>query len=364
MVRPSWAEIDLGAVADNVRTLGKLVAPATVCAVVKADGYGHGDVPVAEAAIGAGADMLAVALVEEGIRLREAGIEAPVLLLSEPPVQGAAEVIRWNLTPTVYRTEFAAALSEVTPRTVPVHVKVDTGMHRVGVATDDTPDLIRRVVADPNLRLDGVWTHLAVADEDDLFTEEQLERFARVLADLDTLGIDIPIRHAANTAGAIRYPPARLDMVRIGIGIYGINPAPDLITDVPLRPAMRIVSEVAMVRRYPAGIRPSYGRRRALPKEATVVTVPIGYADGLPRSLASEGEVLIGGRRHRLAGNVTMDQILVDVGDTSVKVGDEVVLIGSQNGDEITATEWAEHLGTIAYEIVCQIGPRLPRRYL
>ncbi|GBD85218.1 alanine racemase [bacterium BMS3Abin02] len=364
MVRPSWAEVDLGAVADNVRTLRELVAPASVCAVVKADGYGHGDVPVAEAAIGAGADVLAVALVEEGIRLREAGIEAPVLLLSEPPVQGAAEAIRWNLTPTVYRAEFAAALSEVAPRTIPVHVKVDTGMHRVGAAIDDAPDLIRRVVADPHLQLDGVWTHFAVADEDDPFTEVQLERFAGVLADLDTLEIDVPVRHAANTAGAIRFPQARFDMVRVGIGMYGINPAPDLITDVSLRPAMRIVSEVAMVRRYPAGVRPSYGRRRPLSEEATVVTIPIGYADGLPRSLASDGEVLIAGRRHRLAGNVTMDQILVDVDDTPVKVGDEVVLIGSQNGDEITATEWAGHLGTIAYEIVCQIGPRLPRRYL
>lgn len=363
-MRPSWAEIDLGAVADNVRTLRELVAPAKVCAVVKADGYGHGDVPVAEAALDAGADVVAVALVEEGIRLREAGIEAPVLLLSEPPVQGAAEIIRWKLTPTVYREEFAAALSDMAPRTIPVHVKVDTGMHRVGAPIDDAMDLVRRVVADPHLTLEGVWTHLAVADEDDAFTETQLERFSGVLADLDTLGIEIPVRHAANTAGAIRFPTARFDMVRAGIGVYGINPAPDLITNVSLRPAMRIVSEVAMVRRYPAGVRPSYGRRRPLPKESTVATVPIGYADGLPRLLAAEGEVLIGGHRHRLAGNVTMDQILVDVGDLSVNVGDEVVLIGRQGGDEITATEWAEHLGTIAYEIVCQIGPRLPRSYL
>jgi len=364
MVRPSWAEIDLGAVADNVRTLSALVAPASVCAVVKADGYGHGDVPVAEAALDAGAGVLAVALVEEGIRLREAGIEAPVLLLSEPPVQGAAEVVRWNLTPTVYRMEFAAALSEVTPRTIPVHVKVDTGMHRVGAAVEGAADLIRRVVADPHFRLEGVWTHFAVADEDDAFTEVQLKRFVGVLADLERLGIEVPIRHAANTAGAIRFPQTRFDMVRVGIGLYGINPAPDLITEVAFRPAMRIVSQVAMVRRYPAGVRPSYGRRRPLAEEASVATVPIGYADGLPRSLAGEGEVLIRGRRHRLAGSVTMDQILVDVGNTPVNVGDEVVLIGRQDGEEITAAEWARHLGTIPYEIVCQIGPRLPRMYL
>lgn len=363
MVRPSWAEVDLGAIADNARELRELVAPARLCAVVKADGYGHGDVPVAEAALEAGADVLAVALVEEGIRLREAGIDAPVLLLSEPPLHGAAEAIRWGLTPTVYREEFAAALSDIAPRTIPVHIKVDTGMHRVGVGLDRAVDLIKRVDADPHLQLEGAWTHFAVADENDPFTETQIDRFMRVLADLETLGIQVPVRHAANTAGAMRFPQARFDMVRIGIGLYGINPAPDLI-DVPLRPAMRIVSQVAMVRRHPGGTRLSYGRTRALEEASTVATVPVGYADGLPRALARDGEVLIGGLRHPFAGNVTMDQVLIDVGDLQIEVGDEVVLIGRQGDQEVSASEWATRLGTIAYEVVCQIGPRLPRTYV
>ena len=357
MVRPSWAEIDLDALFDNVEVIAETVAPAAVCAVVKADGYGHGDVPVAEAALEAGADLLAVALVEEGVRLREAGIDSKVLLLSEPPMADAAEIVRWGLTPTVYRREFAEALAETTSRPIPVHVKVDTGMHRVGATPEDAVDLAQRITKDSRLTLEGVWTHFPVADEDDPFTQIQIARYEAVIAELADLGIGVPIRHAANTAGAIRFPEARFDMVRIGLGIYGINPAPGVVPDIGLRPVMRIVSAVSMVRRYPPGTRTSYGRRRPLDREATVATVPIGYADGLPRSLFVAGEVLI-------AGNVTMDQILVDVDDTPVETGDEVVLIGRQGSEEITATDWAEHIGTIPYEVVCQIGPRLPRRYL
>jgi len=363
-VRPSWAEIDLDAICDNVQVISETVAPAAVCAVVKADAYGHGDVPVAEAALEAGADLLAVALVEEGARLREAGIAAKILLLSEPSVDDAAEVVGWGLTPTVYRWEFAQALAESVTAPLPVHVKVDTGMHRVGATAQEAVDLVQRIVKEPRLTVEGLWTHFPVADEADPYTEMQLERYRAVLDDLTALGIDVPIRHTANTAGAIRFPDARFDMVRMGLGLYGINPAPDIVPDIGLRPVMRIVSSVAMVRRYPPGTRPSYGRRRPLDHEATVATVPIGYADGLPRSLFDSGEVLIGGKRHRFAGNVTMDQILVDVGDTNVAVGDEVVLIGRQGSEEVTATEWAKHMGTIPYEVVCQIGPRLPRRYV
>jgi alanine racemase len=364
VVRPSWAEIDIDAVCDNVQVIAEKVAPAAVCAVVKADAYGHGDVPVAEAVLEAGADLLAVALVEEGVRLREAGIDSKVLLLSEPPLADAAEIVRWDLTPTVYRREFVEVLAGASKRPIPVHVKVDTGMHRVGATAEDAIDLAQRIDKDPRLALEGVWTHFSVADEDDPFTQVQLNRYMALLDQIGSLGIDVPVRHAANTAGALRFPDARLDMVRIGLGIYGINPAPGVVPDIGLRPVMRIVSAVSLVRRYPPGTQPSYGRRRLLEREATVATVPIGYADGLPRLLFENGEVLIGGHRHRFAGNVTMDQILVDVGDTSVATGDEVVLIGRQGSEEITATDWAEHIGTIPYEVVCQIGPRLPRRYV
>lgn len=365
MVRPSWVEIDLDAIAHNVRLLSGIASPAQLCAVVKADGYGHGDVPVAEAALEAGAPLLAVALVEEAIRLREAGIDAPVLLLSEPPIRSAGEIVRWNLIPTVYTAEFINALGDVVDRPLGVHLKVDTGMHRVGAAVADARDLVAAVVADPNLELEGIWTHFAVAEEDAVFTRKQLDTFEGVVNILHEVGVDVPIRHAANTAATLLYPETRLDLVRVGIGVYGQRPAPAMVPDLDLRPAMRVVSHVSMVRRYPAGTRPSYGRRKGLPSDARVATVPVGYADGLPRALGAHGgEVLIRGKRHPLAGTVTMDQIVVDVGDDPVEVGDEVVLLGAQGSEEVTADEWAEHLDTISYEVVCQIGPRLPRRYL
>jgi len=365
MVRPSWVEIDLDAIAHNVRLLAGIAAPARLCAVVKADAYGHGDVPVAEAALEAGAPMLAVALVEEAIRLREAGIDAPILLLSEPPEQSAGEVVNWDLIPTVYTAGFVRALSGVAHHSLRAHLKVDTGMHRVGAAVADARDLVGKIVADPHLDLEGVWTHLAVAEEDAVFTRQQLDIFNGFVETLGKVGVEVPIRHAANTAATLLYPEARLDLVRVGIGIYGQRPTPGMVPELDLRPAMRVVSHVSMVRRLPAGTRPSYGRRKALPLEAQVATVPVGYADGLPRALGAHGcEVLIGGKRHPLAGTVTMDQIMVDVGDDPVQVGDEVVLLGSQEAEAVTADQWAEQLDTISYEVVCQIGPRLPRRYL
>ena len=354
-MRPSWVEVDLEAVRHNVRALAGVIAPALLCAVVKADGYGHGDVPVAEAAVDAGAAWLAVALLEEGVRLREAGVDAPILLLSEPPLADAPEVVRWNLTPTVYRADFVRALRAAGAERV--QVKVDTGMHRVGVAPPALPALVE-VCRTAGVTVDAIWTHFAVSEEVGDFTIAQIAAFDGAIA-----GMDIPMTHLANTAGGILYPQARRDMVRIGIGIYGIHPGPGTRPRVALKPAMRIVSRVGYVQRLSAGDRPSYGRARALDADSNVVTVPIGYADGFPRGLSDRGQVLIGGRRHPLAGTVTMDQIVVDVGDMAVQVGDDVVVIGRQGEEEITADEWAGLLGTIAYEVVCQIGPRLPRRY-
>jgi alanine racemase len=364
-VRPSWVEVDLAAVAHNLRVIAGAVAPAAVCAVVKADAYGHGDIPVAEAALEAGAERLAVALVEEGIRLREAGIDAPILLLSEPPAEAAEQIVARGLTPTIYRREFVAALDRVVADILPVHIKVDTGMHRVGADPDEALELARRVTASDRLDLEGVWTHLAVADSDPHFTKRQLEDFEEFLAALRSEGIQARLVHAAGTAGALEYPEARYDLVRVGLGVYGLRPAPHVGPGIELRPAMRVVSQVSMLRRLPAGARPSYGRRRPMPAAGTVATAPIGYADGLPRLLGERGaEVLIGGRRLPLAGTVTMDQIVVDADGFEVAVGEEVVLLGRQGDQEVTADEWAELLGTINYEVVCQIGPRLPRRYI
>lgn len=359
MPRPSCVEVDLDAIEANVRHLRALVAPAGVCVVVKADAYGHGDVPVAEAAVEAGADLLAVAIAEEGVRLREAGIEAPILLLYEPPPRDADDVVRWALTPTVYRPELVDVLAG---SGIDVHLAVDTGMHRAGVDPEGAIDL-GRAILDAGLGLVGTWTHLAAAETDPAFTAHQLERFGAVLEQLVAAGIDPGIRHAANSPGALAHPSARLDLVRIGLAAYGLSPDPRH-REPGLQPAMSVVSEVSFTRHLSSGERPSYGRVRPLPADAVVATVPIGYADGYPRGLGAGFDVLVGGRRHPLAGTVTMDQILVDMGDAEVSVGDEVVLLGRQGDAEVTADEWAAALGTISYEVVSRLGARLPRRYV
>jgi alanine racemase len=371
--RPAWAEVDLGAVRHNAALLAALAAPAGLCAVVKAAGYGHGSVPVARAAIEGGATWLAVALVEEGAVLRGNGLDAPVLLLSEPPVDSMGEVVALGLTPTVYTHEGVEAAAKAAAAAgagpLAVHVKVDTGMHRVGASRSDAPAVVQAVVEHPDLTLGGVWTHFAVADEPDHpFTAEQCGRFQAVLDELDGLGVRPPLVHAANSAGALAHPGARFDLVRCGIALYGVSPSPALAALEPvtaLRPALSLRARVSFVKRVGPGEAVSYGLRRPLTVESTIATVPVGYADGVPWRLGvSGGEVLIGGRRRSLAGSVTMDQILVDCGDdTGVLPGDEVVLLGRQGADEISAWEWAERTGTIAYEILCGIGPRVPKIY-
>lgn len=371
-MRPVRADVDLAAVTANVETLRALVAPAGVCAVVKADGYGHGAPEVAGAALAGGADLLGVALVAEGAELRRAGIDAPVLVLSQASPDELDLLVDCSLEATAYTAigvDALAASAERAGRTeadpVRVHLKVDTGMHRVGAQPDEVVSLAKAVLDAPGLALASVFTHCAVADEPDHpFTAEQLRRYRIVLADLAAAGIEVPLRHAANTAGAIAHPDARFDLVRCGIGIYGIDPSPELAGLVPLRPALTLRARVSHVKRVAAGERLSYGLRYELSADATIATVPLGYADGVPRRLSSTGgEVLVGGRRRPIAGTVTMDQFLVDCGDDEVAVGDEVVLIGRQGEAAIDAQEWADRLGTIAYEIVCGISPRVPRHH-
>ncbi len=379
-MRATWAEIDLDAVRRNVATLRAVAAPAGLCAVVKADGYGHGAVEVAQAALAAGADRLAVALVEEGADLRTGGIDAPVLVLSEAPRDAIGDVVALGLEPTVYSEPAVHAVADAvasvgTARSGPpapgraplgVHVKVDTGMHRVGAQPADIVRVAKAVTARPELALVSVWTHCAVADQPaDPFTGEQLRRFEAALATLRDAGIDPALRHTANSAAAIAHPAARYDMVRCGIAVYGIDPSPELAGMAGLEPALQLVSHVAMVKEVAAGEALSYGQRYRLERPSVVATVPIGYADGVRRDLSAlGGEVLIGGRRRPVAGTVTMDQITVDCGDDrGVAPGDEVVLIGTQGGERITATDWATRFGTIGYEVVCGIGPRVPRRY-
>ncbi|GMQ98393.1 MAG: alanine racemase [Acidimicrobiia bacterium] len=366
-MRPSWVEVDLDAIEFNTRQVAHHIAPAELCAVVKADAYGHGDVPVALAAIAGGASSLAVALVEEGVRLREADVDVPILVLSEPSEEDLPSVVKHGLTPTVYRLGFVGLLAEAasmaTTVPYPVHLKLDTGMHRVGAAPIEAFEVARAVDRDDRLALQGVFTHFSVADEDVEYTRRQNTALVRFVEALAGEGIEPRIVHAANTAAALDLPETHHDMCRVGLGLYGLRPRPGSGEAVVLRPAMRVVSHVRYVRRVPSGARPSYGRIKEVDGPSTIVTVPIGYADGVRRKLAVPGSVLINAKRYDFAGQITMDMVVVDVGSDRVAVGDEVVLLGVQGDQQISAEEWADMLGTINYEVVCDFGPRMPRRY-
>ncbi|HTN80913.1 MAG TPA: alanine racemase [Acidimicrobiales bacterium] len=372
-VRPTVAEIDLDAIRHNVALLRRVASPAALCAIVKADGYGHGALQVAVAALEAGATMLGVALVEEGVALRDAGIIARILVLSEPPLDAMELTLASNLEPAVYTRDGVQAALRAVLRAPgapvwPMHLKVDTGMHRVGCAPDDAVALAAAIQGRPELVLGSVWTHGAVEDDpDNDFTLRQLTVFDDVVRRIGAQSVPIPFTHAANSAGTIAFPAARHDLVRCGIAIYGLPPSPAIAALIPepgLRPAMRVTSAVSLVKVVPAGDGVSYGLRHTFADSTVVATVPIGYADGVRRDLGLRGgQVLIGGKRRPIVGIVTMDQLMVAV-DESVHIGDEVVLIGAQGDEHITATEWAERLDTISYEVVCGISARVPRVHL
>lgn len=365
--RWAWVEVDLDAIAHNVRALRAAAAPADVWAVVKADGYGHGAIPVAVAALEAGAAGLGVALVAEAVQLRQAGIDAPILVLSEQPPDAAGDIVAFGITPTVTTAAgadaIAAAARSAGATGVAVHLKVDTGMHRVGAHPDDAAALAEHVAGTGCLHLAGLFTHLAVADEPDRpDTDAQLARFDAVRAALPP----IDLIHAGNSAAALAHPRAHHSLVRAGIATYGISPGPGVDDAAAvLQPALSLKARVSFVKRLAAGDRVSYGLRYALPVDANIATVPLGYADGVRRNLSGLGvDVLIRGRRHPIVGTVTMDQLLVDCGDADVAIGDEVVLIGDQGGDRLGVEDWARPLGTIGYEVTCGLSTRLPRVYV
>ena len=362
-LRPAWAEVSKAALAENYARLSEIAAPASVMAVVKADAYGHGAVTTAGVLYDAGCRRFAVALVDEGVELRRAGIDGEILVLSEVPPETLDVARAEEISVTVY-SPAAARLASAQPEGLLIHLKLDTGMYRVGARLEDLEEL---AVLLRGREVQGFWSHFAVADEDSAesrdFTALQLGRFEEGIARLAELGITPGERHIANTAGLLYYPASRFDRVRVGLGIYGYHPGSDR-AGVQLVPALSLVSKVAFVKEVDRGERPSYGRRRALPAHSKVATVPIGYADGVPRALFAGGaEVLISGRRYPLAGMVTMDQLLIDLGPGSeVRPGDEVVLIGASGGDRVGADEWARLSGTITWEILCGISKRIPRR--
>ena len=361
--RPTFVRVDLDAIRHNVARLSP--QGSGLMAVVKADAYGHGDVAVGRAAVEAGAAWLGVALVEEGTALRAAGIDAPILVLSEFPPGAEREALAASLTPSLYS---AAGLERLiaagAPAGLGVHVKVDTGMHRVGVYPPEAAAGFVDAVVAAGLRLEGLWTHFARSEDDEATTREQLASFRAAVDEVKAAGHVPDLLHAANSGATILHPESHLDLVRPGIAVLGIPPGPGVGGTLGLRPALSWHSSVSLARRLPAGEAVSYGHRYRLEADANVATVPVGYADGFPRSASSSADVLIRGQRCRVAGSVTMDQLVVDCGDLPVEAGDDVVLLGSQGDETVGAEELAMCAGTIAYEIVTRIGQRVPREYV
>jgi alanine racemase len=362
-LRPTWAEVDLGAIRANTAAVQTRAEPAALMAVVKADGYGHGAGPVAAAALEAGATSLAVALVEEGVALRARGVRSPILVFAEADVDSVADALAADLELMVASPGAIAAIARSAGRGPRVHLKIDTGMHRAGAEIAHVVDLARQI-DDAGLTLAGVWSHLATADEPEHpWSATQLDRLEQALTDLRAAGVSWERTHVANSAGALFHPRARFDVVRVGISLYGVAPNPGFDPGVELRPVLSLHSRVVSVRSIEPGESVSYGAHWTSAEATRIATVPIGYADGVPRRLGLVGgEVLVRGRRRPIRGVVTMDQLMIEV-DDSVAVGDAVVLLGTQGRETIGAWDWAGPLDTIAYEILTGIGPRVPRRY-
>lgn len=367
--RYAWVEIDTGAVAHNVRTLKALTPSGTrFMAVVKADGYGHGADAVAGAALAAGADRLGVATIEECVALRAAGIAAPLHVLSEPPADAVPEVLEHDIVPTVTSREFATALSRaatLAEREVRYHLKIDTGMHRIGVAAEDAADVARWLDGLPGITMEGAFTHFATADvPGDWDFDRQMDRFGGALERMRTERVRPRIVHAANSAATILHPESHFDLVRCGIAIYGLHPAPATRGKIDLRPAMSVKARVSFVKRIGLGDGVSYGLTWHAAAPTTIATLPLGYADGVHRVLSNSMEVLIGGRRCRQVGRVCMDQLMVEVpAGLEVRPGDEAVLVGSQGAERITMDDLADAAGTINYELACGFALRLGRHY-
>ena len=366
----TWAEIDLDAIAHNVQAFKQYVGEKVeVIAVVKANAYGHGAVQVAKAALSVGSTRLAVHRLTEGIELRRAGISAPILIMGYTPPSGVELTVRYQLTPSLITLDFAEALSAqavAQGSTVHVHIKVDTGMNRYGLLPSEVLGFSRSLLKLPGLHLEGLFTHFATADwMDPSFTYRQLEDFNQVVATLRSDHIQIPILHSANTAATMRLQKTHLDAVRIGIGMYGLDPSGEWPPSFVLRPALSIKSIVSQVRNLPIGQGISYSRTYVTTKNTRVALVPIGYGDGYTRILSNQGEVLIRGQRACILGRICMDQFVVDVsGISGVKQDDEVVIIGRQGRDVIRAEEIARLAGTINYEVTTSILPRVVRFYL
>lgn len=369
---PVWAEIDLSALSHNISEIRRVIPPeAGIMAVVKANAYGHGAVEVARTVLSEGSARLAVARTSEGLELRREGIEAPILVLGyTPPVQIRDTAVN-NLEQTVYGSDYAREVNQEAGRaglSMAVHIKVDTGMGRLGVVagTASAVDEIKEIAGQDHLRVVGIYTHLACADSSDkTFTLTQLDKFTRLLTDLRREGLDFPLVHTANSAAIIDHPESCFNLVRAGISMYGLYPSEEVDTSrLKLRPVMSLKTRVTQVKKVPAGFPVSYGSTFITERETFIATLPVGYADGYSRRLSSRGQALVRGKRAPVVGRVCMDQCMIDVaGIPGVSPGDEVVLFGRQGEEYIPVEEVASLMGTINYEVVSTMAARVPRVY-
>jgi alanine racemase len=364
--RPTWAEIDLKNLCHNFRQIKSMLqADTKIMVCVKADAYGHGLIPVSKKLVSCGVDYLGVASIDEGISLREAGISLPILILGLILKKDIQPVFEHKLTTTVCDLELAVALNnkaKLLGGPINIHIKVDTGMGRIGVLHQDAHDLVRKIYKLKYINIEGIFTHFAFADMNRKFTLYQIDLFNRLIDKLDKEDIRVSLIHAANSMGVIGYKNSHFNMVRPGLIVYGLCPKEKLKTN--LKPVLSLKTKVLFVKRLPKGYGVSYGHDYITRKDTTVVTLPIGYGDGYPRNLSNCAPVLIGGKRFKISGRICMDQIMVDVGNSRVKLGDEAVLIGSQGKNKISAEELSSLAGTIPYEIVCGLGSRVPRIYV
>jgi alanine racemase len=365
--RPTWAEVDLSAIRHNLAVVRERIgSQRLIMAVVKGDAYGHGALPVAREVMRAGADWLGVALVEEAIELREGGIEAPILVLGPVFPSQAQAVVERDISVCLFTEEMAWALNEAASKMATkakVHVKVDTGMNRLGIPSHKSLEFLSLLRRYPWVEVQGIYSHLATADtRGSEFSSLQMERFFQVERTLREHGMETGLRHLANSAATFGLEAARLDMVRVGIALYGCTPGGWGEMKPPLIPALSWKTKVAYVRDVEAGDSISYGCTFVASKKSRIAVIPVGYGDGLPHGLSNKGEVLVRGRRAPIVGRVCMDMTMVDVTHIEgVGPEDEVVIIGAQGSERITAEEVAERLGTISYEVLCGIGKRVPR---
>lgn len=364
--RPTWAEINLKNLEHNFKEVkSRLGQEIKILVTVKADAYGHGLIPVSKRLVANGADFLGVASIDEGIKLRNAGIKIPILILGLILKKDIQPLFRYDLIPTVCDEEFALALNrKAGARNKPIrlHIKVDTGMGRIGVSHDHAFRLVEKIHKLKFIIIDGIFTHFPFADINRKFTVFQINLFNKLVSDLKKRGIAIPLVHAANSIGLINYKESHFTMVRPGLVIYGLYPKQRM--DINLKPVLSLKTRVIFIKKVPAGCGISYGHTYITKRPTRIATLPIGYGDGYPRNLSNLAWLLIGGKRKRISGRICMDQIMVDVGAQKLKLGDEVVLIGTQGKQKITAEELARLSKTIPYEIVCGLGSRIPRIYI